>query len=158
MNKTFFILAIVSTILSLGCGTIHRLDGGRSAEFVSITPNQPPLPDGLEANTGGGTEIIIGAFQVGGSAFSVWPFQKRTGLVRTFDDPSISAGNSIASKAAANAMNGQVIHTNGNKIVIFGAQGLKIEAQDLKGILEEFNKLTPAGQVSTILPDGTQAE
>jgi hypothetical protein len=135
MKKATITALIVSliTIFTLGCGTIHRLDGGKSAEFNATNTNA--------------TEVIVGAIQIGGSVFSLYPWQKRTGLVRTADQPSIAAANAIASKAAAEAMNGQVIHTNGNKIIIFGAQGVNFEAQDLKLILEQLNKLSPAGQI-----------
>lgn len=129
--KKFFVCVTLAAILT-GCGTIHRVDGGRTAEYAEE----------------GGTELIGPSVQVGGSLISLFSFQKREKVKRTGDEPSIAAGNSVLSKAAAEALTGGVLHSNGVKQVTFGAKNIGTEAQKLDTILEGVNKLTPRGQVT----------
>ncbi len=134
--KTPVYLLLLAALLT-GCGTLHRVDGGRTAEFAED----------------GGTEIVGPSVQVGGSLLSLFSFQKREKVKRTGDEPSIAAGNSIGSKAAMEAMSGGVLHSNGVKHVTFGAKGITTEAQKIDSILQHLHNLTPEGQLTPGNPD-----
>lgn len=127
---------VVAALLTTGCASTHRLDGGRSATFGVD-----------EKGVANGAEIEGPRIAVLGGVLQLFSFTKRDNVLSTIDEPSASAGYTAASRTAMENASAQMIRSNGVKQVTYGAQGVTTDAQDLKAILDALQKLTPSGHV-----------
>lgn len=124
-------LALVNLLL-LGCASTHRMDGGRSAIY------------GVNPNNGepSGKSIEVLRFDLLGAMFRAVPFAMRSGLASEIDEPTAAAGYTALSATAAQSMAAtSERHTNGTKVVTYGAQGFETKAQELAEILAEAERI-----------------
>jgi len=119
-------------ILTAGCASTHRMDGGR----FDVYGNDP------ETGAANGKSLEILRFDLLGAMFRAIPFSMRSGLAVATDEPTAAAGYTALSSTAAQHMNAQSERgTNGTKTIKYGAQGLSTQAQELAQILAEAERL-----------------